>query len=233
MIYYVEDDKNIRDLVLYTLNHTGFDARGFEKGCAFWAALEKEKPELILLDIMLPGEDGLSLLRRLKSDEAYQAIPILMLTARSTEYDKVVGLDLGADDYLTKPFGIMELVSRVRELMRRSPRKRAQAVLVAGDISLDPVRHEVLSSGREVNLTFKEFELLRALMESRGQVFSRERLLERVWGYDYEGGTRTVDVHVQTLRQKLGAPAAVLETVRGVGYKICGEAKERKEDRRP
>lgn len=224
MIFYAEDDTNIRELVLYTLQKSGLPARGFADGAALLAALHTETPDLILLDIMLPGEDGIAVLRRLRADGRTRDIPVMMLTARSSEYDKVIGLDSGADDYLAKPFGMMELIARLKALLRRSGRADAEqaAELTFSGIRLSPGARTVVADGAPVTLTRKEFDLLALLMERPGRVFTRDALLERVWGYDYEGGTRTVDVHVQTLRQKLGSSGACIETVRGVGYRLGG-----------
>ncbi len=220
MIYYVEDDKNIRDLVIYTLSQTEYAARGFEEGQAFWEACKQEKPELVLLDLMLPGEDGIAILKKLRSAPGLSQVPVILITAKGAEYDKVLGLDLGADDYVVKPFGMMELISRVRAVLRRSAPKKTESELVLHGLIVNPKRHTVMAGGQSVSLTLKEFELLRFLMENRGIVFSRDKLLETVWGYNYDGGTRTVDVHVQTLRQKLGEYGGVIKTVRGVGYHI-------------
>ena len=221
MIYCVEDEGSIRDLMLYTLNMAGFEAQGFASSEPFWDAMKKERPELILLDIMLPGEDGIAVLRRLRSSPVTADIPVIMATAKGSEYDRVVGLDLGADDYLSKPFGMMEMVSRVKAVLRRAnPKSAAPAVLSLGDISLDPTRHSVASGGREVVLTLKEYDLLKLLLEHPGQVFTREHLLSSVWGSDFIGESRTVDVHIGTLRTKLGAPGRQIQTVRGVGYKL-------------
>ena len=220
MIYYVEDDTNIRELVVYTLEKSGLPARGFPDGEGFCKALREQLPDLALLDIMLPGEDGMALLRMLRQNPDTASLPVMMITAKGSEYDKVTGLDSGADDYLAKPFGMMELVSRVRALLRRaSPRRGAAGPLQNGPITLDDARHQVLVNGAPVSLTLKEYDLLHYLLRNRGVVFTREKLLSDVWGYDYEGGTRTVDVHVQTLRQKLGPGAEAVETVRGVGYR--------------
>ncbi len=219
MIYYVEDDNNIRELVVYTLGQSGLAAAGFSDAQAFYDACREKLPSLVLLDIMLPGEDGLAILKKLRANPKTSSLPVIMVTAKGTEYDKVVGLDGGADDYIAKPFGMTELVARVRALLRRaSPGGKAR--LVCGGIELDAEEHTVRAGGEDVALTFKEFELLHLLMENAGRVFDRDKLLETVWGYDYDGGTRTVDVHVQTLRQKLGACGALVETVRGVGYKV-------------
>ena len=222
MIYYVEDDQNIRDLVVYTLKQTGLDAKGFAAAGPFFAAMGEVAPELILLDIMLPGEDGFTILRRLRALPDTSAIPVIMITARDTEYDTVVGLDAGADDYIAKPFGMMELVARVKALMRRTATKDDDQAITWGELTVDARKHIVTYAGEPVALTLKEFELLRFLMENRGVAFTREKLLERVWDLGYGGGTRTVDVHVQTLRQKLGAPGSMIETVRGVGYRFGG-----------
>lgn len=221
MIYYVEDDANIRELVVYTLNQTGLSAHGFSDSAAFFTALQEEKPSLILLDIMLPGEDGLSILKKIRASASTSSLPVMMITAKSAEYDKVAGLDLGADDYIAKPFGMAELVARVKALLRRSGMKSAADQLVYGDLTVDISKHTVSVGQAGIELTYKEFSLLVHLMESAGRAFSREQLLSSVWGYDYEGGTRTVDVHVQTLRTKLGACGAYIETVRGVGYRFC------------
>ncbi|MEL7603312.1 MAG: response regulator transcription factor [Bacillota bacterium] len=219
MIYYVEDDANIRELVLYTLLQTGFNARGFTDANEFWAAMSQEQPELVLLDLMLPGEDGLSILKRLRGAAPTRSLPVILLTARGAEYDRVTGLDCGADDYVTKPFGMMELISRIRAVLRRATPQEKAELLTAGTLTVDTDRHSVTCSSNPVVLSFKEFSLLRFLLENRGRVFTRDRLLLAVWGYDYAGGTRTVDVHIQTLRQKLGDCAGVIETVRGVGYR--------------
>jgi two-component system alkaline phosphatase synthesis response regulator PhoP len=220
MIYYVEDDNNIRDLVVYTLRQTGLEARGFSAAGTFFSALQDALPELILLDIMLPGEDGLTILKKLRASDKTCAIPVIMITARDTEYDTVVGLDAGADDYIAKPFGMMELVARVKAILRRTAAKLDAERITVNDLTVDARRHMVTVAGEPVQLTLKEFELLRFLMENRGVAFTREKLLERVWDLGYGGGTRTVDVHVQTLRQKLGAAGSSVETVRGVGYRF-------------
>ena len=220
MIYCVEDEDSIRELMLYTLNMAGFDAIGFSDSKPFWDAMESGQPELIMLDIMLPGEDGISILRKLRSAPTTSDIPVIMATARGTEYDKVTGLDLGADDYLCKPFGMMEMVSRVKAVLRRAKPSEKNALLVQGDISIDPKRHNVTANGREIALTLKEYDLLKLLMESNGQVFTREALLSSVWGVDFVGESRTVDVHIGTLRTKLGSAGSQIQTVRGVGYKM-------------
>ena len=223
MIYCVEDDAGIRELVVYTLQNTGMEAHGFSDGAALTAALRGAKPDLILLDIMLPGEDGISILRRLRSLPDTAAIPVILLTAKNTEYDKVIGLDSGADDDIAKPFGMMELVARIRAVLRRSQDKLLSAdshPLTAGAISIDERAHTVCVSGRDVQLTLKEYQLLVLLMKNQGAVLTRDVLLENIWGYGSESETRTVDVHIRTLRQKLGDSGALIETVRGVGYRM-------------
>ena len=204
MIYCVEDDDNIRELVIYTLETTGLKAKGFAEGTAFMEALAFDTPELILLDIMLPGEDGLELLKKLKNSAKTKDIPVIMVTAKGAEYDKVIGLDSGADDYVTKPFGMMELVSRIKAVLRRSGRVQEQDMLLVNGVSVDVKKHEVRVTGEIVTLTLKEFELLERLMRNQNIVLTRDQLLEDIWGYDFDGETRTVDVHVRTLRQKLG-----------------------------
>lgn len=220
MIYCVEDDSSIRDLMVYALRAAGFSAVGCADGEEFWQAMHRETPELVILDIMLPGEDGISILKKLRAAPVTADIPVIMATAKGTEYDRVIGLDLGADDYLTKPFGMMEMVSRIRAVLRRAGPKSAPAVLRQGSILMDEGRHVVEVNGTQVTLTLKEYDLLRLLLENPGQVFSRDRLLSAVWGTDYYGETRTVDVHIGTLRTKLGAAGDILQTVRGVGYKL-------------
>ena len=218
MIYLLEDDDSIRDLVIYTLNSQGLEAQGFALPSAFWAAVEERVPSLVLLDIMLPEEDGISVLKKLRTASRTERVPIIMLTAKCTEYDKVLGLDAGADDYVAKPFGIMELLSRIRALLRRT--NTESRAYHCGCLSVDPGRHTVTVEGKEVTLTQKEFEVLCLLLKNQGQVLSRDRLIEEVWGYAFAGETRTVDVHIRTLRQKLGAAGGYVETVRGYGYKI-------------
>ena len=222
MIFCVEDDSNIRELVVYTLETTGFKARGFENGKEFLEALALETPELVLMDIMLPGEDGIELLKRLKASPKTRDIPVIMVTAKGAEYDKVKGLDLGADDYVTKPFGMMELISRIKAVLRRSQKSsnELQDIIKIGDIEIYTKKHEVTASGEIVNLTLKEYELLKRLMKNSNIVMTRDLLLEEIWGYDFDGETRTVDVHVRTLRQKLGKSGERIETVRGVGYRM-------------
>lgn len=219
MIYCVEDDNAIRDLMLYTLGASGFQAKGFPDSTFFWQAMTEEKPELILLDIMLPGEDGITVLKRLRAASATANIPVIMATAKGSEFDKVIGLDTGADDYLVKPFGMMEMIARIKAVMRRTAPK-TDRVLTCGDIVLDEIRHIVTVDGKQVVLTLKEYELLKLLMENAGQVFTRDILLSRIWGQDYLGETRTVDVHIGTLRTKLAKGGEKIETVRGVGYKM-------------
>ena len=223
MIYCVEDDAAIRDIEVYALRSTGFEAEGFENGEELFAAVKKRLPELIILDVMLPGEDGLEILKRIRFSALTRSVPVIMATARGEEYDKITGLDSGADDYLVKPFGMMEMVSRVRAVLRRTSPTRTEEPLAIGDIRLDPGTHTVTVAGRAVALTLKEFDLLRALMEKPGTVFTRDRLLSEVWGTDYDGETRTVDVHIRTLRQKLGEAGGMIGTVRGVGYRLEAE----------
>ena len=225
MIYCVEDDDNIRELVIYTLETTGLKAKGFAEGAEFMEALAFDTPELILLDIMLPGEDGLAILRKLKNSSKTKDIPVIMVTAKGTEYDKVIGLDSGADDYVTKPFGMMELVSRIKAVLRRSGQTADKADLEVDGVKMNVKKHEVTVDGQAVTLTLKEYELLERLMRNRNIVMTRDLIIEDIWGYDFDGETRTVDVHVRTLRHKLGEKGAIIETVRGVGYRI-GEAYE-------
>lgn len=221
MIFCVEDDAGIRDLMIYTLNASGFRAVGFENAKEFYTALADTVPELIMLDIMLPGEDGISILKRLKADARTADIPVIMATAKGNEYDKVIGLDLGADDYLAKPFGMMEMASRVRAVLRRSGRAAEKPQLIrVGSLEMDLNEHSVTADGIRVQLTLKEFELLHTFMTNPGRAFTREQLLSSVWSEDFLGETRTVDVHVGTLRQKLGGCGKYIRTVRGVGYKL-------------
>lgn len=222
MIYFLEDDNSIRELVVYTMNSTGFEAVGFGKPGEFWAAMERETPSLVLLDIMLPEEDGLSILKKLRANPATKRLPVMMLTAKDSEYDKVLGLDSGADDYVPKPFGMMELMARIKALLRRSGStpEEGNKDYTVGKLYVSPSRHQVKVDGNEVSLTLKEFELLCFLLENDGMVLTRDKILARIWGYDFDGETRTVDVHVRTLRQKLGECGSLIETVRGVGYKI-------------
>lgn len=220
VIYCVEDERNIRELLVYTLETTGFEAKGFEDGKGLWAALKHGMPDMILLDIMLPGEDGYEILRRLKSNASTKAVPVIMVTAKEAEYDKVRGLEAGADDYITKPFGMMEFVARVKAVLRRSTRQSEGKELQCGGLSILVGRHEVLYKEEKIDLTRKEFELLLYLTENKGLVMSRNQILGHVWGYDFDGETRTVDVHVRSLRQKMGEAGNMIETVRGVGYRI-------------
>ena len=222
MIYCVEDDSNIRDLVVYTLESTGMKAYGFEDGKAFIEALAFETPELVLLDIMLPGEDGLTILKKLKSAAKTKDIPVIMLTAKGSEYDKVIGLDSGADDYIAKPFGMMELVSRIKAVLRRTQKNQKDTLYRIENLELDIEKHKVRVDGQDVTLTLKEFEMLEKLVKNQHIVLTRDKLLEEIWGYDFDGETRTVDVHVRTLRQKLGSAGELIETVRGVGYRMGG-----------
>ena len=223
MIFCVEDDAGIRDLIIYTLNAYGFQAEGFQDATAFWPALSKRKPDLILLDIMLPGEDRITILKRLKNQSSTEDIPVIMTTAKGTEYDKVIGLDLGADDYLAKPFGMMEMVSRVKAVLRRASPKDSSRILSLGKIELNLGEHTVTACGKRVQLTLKEYEILRKFMDNPGIVFSREQLMSDIWGDDFLGETRTVDVHIGTLRTKLGECGSYIETVRGVGYRMEGK----------
>lgn len=222
MIYCVEDDTGIRELITYTLRSTGYDAEGFEDGRTFFEKLNQQLPELILLDIMLPDEDGISILKKLKASPRTADIPVIMATAKGTEYDKVVGLDMGADDYLTKPFGMMEMISRVKAVLRRYYGKNGmkEKELVLGTLRINTAEHNVYVNNERIELTLKEFEILRLMTEHPGQVFTRDRLLSEIWGYDFNGETRTVDVHVRSLRQKLGACGEYIGTVRGVGYRM-------------
>lgn len=219
MIYCVEDESAIRDLMVYTLKVSGFEAQGFEDSVDFWSAMKAQKPELIILDVMLPGEDGLAILKRLRSSPVTADIPVIMATAKGSEYDKVIGLDGGADDYLAKPFGMMEMVSRIKAVLRRTAPKQAK-VISYGGITLDEGKHTVAVNKTPVVLTLKEYEILRLFMENPGRVFTREILLSDIWGIDYTGETRTVDVHIGTLRTKLAEAGDLIETVRGVGYKM-------------
>lgn len=220
MIYCVEDDGGIRNMMIYTLNASGFEAKGFESGVPFFDVLEKTLPELIILDIMLPGEDGITILKKIRSNPTTKEIPVIMATAKGSEYDKVIGLDLGADDYLAKPFGMMEMVSRVKAVLRRtSPKKQVKTVKI-GQLSVNHMQHSVYANGKKIFLTLKEYELLRLFMENPEKVFSRDELLSMIWGEDFVGETRTVDVHIGTLRMKIGKCGDYIQTVRGVGYKL-------------
>lgn len=219
MIWCVEDDASIREIEVYTLNSTGFQARGFADGASFREALETETPELVLLDVMLPGEDGVSLLRYLRQTPRTQAVPVIMATAKGMEYDKIQSLDMGADDYLVKPFGMMEMVSRVKAVLRRCAPAQQNHRLSSGGITLNLDGHTVTAEGQRVTLTFKEFELLRLFLSHPGMAYTRDQLFNDVWGADYVGESRTVDMHIRTLRQKLGACGEHIATVRGVGYR--------------
>jgi len=219
-IFIVEDDENIREIVIYALNSAGFDASGFETGEEFLTALDTGLPSLVLLDIMLPKDDGLTILKRLRSLPATKQLPVIMLTAKNSEYDKVKGLDLGADDYISKPFGVMELIARVNAVLRRTGAEQGGEIEISG-LSLDYARREVHVGGEPVKLTFKEYELLYCLVLNAGLVLSRDKIMESVWGYDFQGESRTVDMHIKTLRQKLGAAGRLIKTVRNVGYKLA------------
>ena len=220
MIWCVEDDDSIRDIEVYALQSTGLEARGFADGGSFWAALEQEKPALVVLDVMLPGVSGIDLLRRMKASPALREIPVVMATAKGAEYDKIQSLDLGADDYLVKPFGVMEMVSRVKAVLRRCRPQETGHVLSAGGISLDPERRTVTVEGQRVQLTYKEFELLRLFLSRPGMAFTREQLYTQVWDMAYMDDSRTLDMHIRTLRQKLGNCGRLIETVRNVGYRL-------------
>ena len=222
MIYMLEDESGIRNFVLYALNNSGFEAVGFETPSEFYSAVAERIPDLILLDIMLPEEDGISVLKKLRNDKITRKLPVILLTAKGTEFDKVTGLDSGADDYIAKPFGIMELISRIKALLRRSYYNNNDdtGTIVLKNIVALPEKHEVYADGIKINLTLKEYELLLILLKNKGKVFSRDELLKEVWGFDFKGESRTVDVHIRTLRAKLGAGGELIETIRGVGYKI-------------
>jgi len=220
MIWCVEDDSSIRDIEVYALTSTGFAAKGFEDGDSFWNALQSEKPELVVLDVMLPGKDGVELLKMMKASEEFRDIPVIMATAKGTEYDKIQSLDLGADDYLVKPFGIMEMVSRVKAVLRRCrPAKERKSLKLEG-LVLNPDEHTVTIEGERVILTYKEYELLHLFLSHPGLAFTREQLLADIWKTDFAGETRTVDMHIRTLRQKLGSYGSLIETVRNVGYRL-------------
>ena len=220
MIYCVEDDESIRELMIYALRASGFEAEGFGSSTGLFDALSRGLPQLILLDIMLPGMGGIEILKHLRSNPATAQVPVIMASAKGTEYDKVMGLDLGADDYLAKPFGMMEMVSRIRAVLRRTSQGKPETHLQVGLLEMDPLSHTVRAGGNRVELTLKEFELLKLFMEHPGRVFSRDQLLERIWSTDYLGETRTVDVHIGTLRTKLGSCGEYIRTVRGVGYRM-------------
>ena len=220
MIWCVEDDSSIRDIEVYALSSTGFEARGFEDGNSFWEALQTEKPELVVLDVMLPGKDGVTLLKQMKASEELRDIPVIMATAKGSEYDKIQSLDLGADDYLVKPFGIMEMVSRVKAVLRRCRPVKETRLLKLGNLVLNPEEHTVTADGQRVVLTYKEYELLQRFLSQPGIAFTREQLLSTVWNTEYLGESRTVDMHIRTLRQKLGECGNMIETVRNVGYRM-------------
>lgn len=219
IVYIVEDDASIRELESYALKNSGFETEGFETGRDFFAKMESRVPELVILDIMLPGEDGLAILKTIRSTPEYSKLPVIMVTAKTSEIDAVKGLDLGADDYITKPFGVMELISRVKALLRRIDRTHKET-LTFSNISIDENRHIVTVDGEEIELTYKEYEILKYLMKNKGIVLTRDSLMEKIWGYDFEHGNRTVDVHIQSLRKKLGAAGEAIKTIRNVGYKI-------------
>lgn len=220
MIYCIEDDNGIRDLIVYTLTASGYEAKGFADSSEFWTAVKQEIPTLILLDVMLPNEDGISILKKIRSDKKTAELPVIMETAKETEYDKVVALDLGADDYLTKPFGMMEMVSRVRAVLRRTSKEEKKQDLKLNELEINTSRHIVYVNKNEVYLTLKEYDLLKLFMENIGRAFTRDQLLSSVWGTEYVGETRTVDVHIGTLRTKLGSAGDYIKTVRGVGYRM-------------
>ena len=221
MIYYVEDDASIRNLVVYTLTMTGFPAKGFERSASFWAEMQQEKADLILLDLMLPGENGLSVLRELKTRRDTMGTPVILITAKDGEDDVVQGLELGADDYIAKPFGIMELIARVKAVLRRCGPGEDREIIEVDEIRMDTGRHTVQVSGREIALTLKEYELLRVLMQKPGRLIEREALIDAVWSRDYMGASHTLDAHIQTLRSKLGSSGSRIQTVYGCGYRIC------------
>ena len=221
MIYCVEDDRGIRELVVYSLQNTGFSALGIENGAELFTALRLQKPELILLDIMLPDQDGIEIIKLLRADAQTKKIPVIMLTAKGTEYDKVIGLDSGADDYITKPFGMMELISRIKAVLRRQESGNDNEISF-GNVKINTIAHSVTVNNQPIVLTLKEFELLYLLMKNTGRVLTRDMLLENIWGYDFDGETRTVDVHIRSLRSKLTADGDIIETIRGVGYRVGG-----------
>lgn len=222
MIYLLEDDNNIRNFVVYALNNSGLDAKGFERPSEFWSAMEEKKPQLAILDIMLPEEDGLSVLSKLRAGLETREMPIMMLTAKGTEYDKVIGLDSGADDYVTKPFGTMELIARVKALLRRTEPVTDEKEYRIGQLYLCPAKHIIRAGDENVTLTLKEFELLCLLVQNKGKVFTRDAILRDIWGYEFDGENRTVDVHIRTLRSKLKECGSLIETIRGIGYRIGG-----------
>lgn len=221
LVYYVEDDASIRGAVLYALNSTGFEAEGFEDGESFFEAVSQQLPDIVLLDIMLPGIDGLEVLERLRADRKTADIPVILITAKGSEFEKVIGLDSGADDYVAKPFGVTELISRIKAVLRRVPRQDAAEQITVDGLTIDVRQHTVTIEGKEIDLTLKEFNLLHCLMRNEGRVFTRDELLDIVWGYDAETETRTVDVHIGTIRQKLGEYSSYIKTVRGLGYRFA------------
>ena len=223
MVYLLEDDESIRKLVTYTLQHAGYEAAGLSCPSAFWAAMKRQTPELVLLDIMLPEEDGLSILKKLRARPATKRLPIIMLTAKNSEYDRVIGLDHGADDFVSKPFSMLELIARIRAVLRRAKPAQTSGDFSLGLLFVSPDRHEVKVGGKDVMLTNKEFELLCLLLRNKGIVLTRATLMDRVWGFESERENRTLDVHIRTLRVKLGEAGSYIETVRGIGYKIGGE----------
>lgn len=223
MIYLVEDDSSIRELVVYTLNSTGLEAKGFEKPSEFWEAMQEEKPSLAMLDLMLPEESGIDILKKLRENSQTEKLPVIIVTAKSSEYDKINGLESGADDYIAKPFSMMEMVARVKALLRRTESKTSEKEYIIGNLYVSPSKHIVKVDDEEVILTYKEFEMLNLLLENRGIVLTRDQLLNRIWGYSFDGESRTVDVHVRTLRQKLGTAGDIIKTIRGVGYKISSK----------
>ena len=220
MIWCVEDDASIRDIEVYALKSQGYEARGFETGTDFWNALKTEVPELVILDVMLPGTDGVELLKRMKSSPALSDIPVIMATAKGTEYDKVQSLDIGADDYLVKPFGMMEMLSRVKAVLRRCQPKKPVNICRIGGLVMNLDEHTVAADGERIQLTYKEYEMLKLFMSRPGIAFTREQLFALVWGEEYIGDTRTLDMHIRTLRQKLGSYGSLIETVRNVGYRM-------------
>ncbi len=222
MIYLLEDDDNIRNFVIYALSNSGLETKGFDAPSAFWAAVKSQKPDMAILDIMLPEEDGISVMKKLRANAETREMPIMMLTAKSTEYDKVLGLDGGADDYVTKPFGTMEFIARVKALMRRAAPPKDAGEYHIGPLYLNPAKHIIRVNGEDVVLTLKEFQLLCYLAAGKGSVMTRDQILQDIWGYEFDGENRTVDVHIRTLRTKLGEAGNLVETVRGIGYRIGG-----------
>ncbi len=226
MIWCVEDDASIRDIEVYALKSAGYQARGFEDGTSFWNALQDDVPELVVLDVMLPGVDGVELLRRMRQSERLRSVPVVMATAKDAEIDKIQGLDMGADYYLTKPFGVMELVSCVKAVLRRCQPRAVEHLLRLGGLTVNLDEHRVTADGREITLTYKEFELLRLFLSNPGIAFTRDQLFSKVWGEDFVGESRTIDTHILTLRQKLGDYGDLIKTVRNVGYRLEGKAHE-------